>query len=253
MIASLLRSPLLIGCLLLSLAGQGVCEERRSLQYSAGNLATGYSLSFEIVKLAASKLDWKIEYFPCTWKRCLLMMESGNLDMMGTLFKTRERAKYMHYIEPPYFSESIVFYFQKGLGSGVREYKDLKGLTIGIIIGIKYFEPFDSDLSLDKFSVTYNEQRHKMLDAGRIDTLITAEIGREADLIGSKYKGLFEKAPYHVKAGDNYFAISKKSPFTKNKLEFGNVLKQLIDSGKVKEIYTKLGLEWRPPTQQAPK
>jgi len=252
MIASSLRSPILMGCLLLSLAGQGVCEERRVIRYSSGG-AEFRDFSFEIVTLVTKKLDWKLEHFECPWKRCLLMMESGELDIMGFLFKTPKREDYLHFIEPPYRSERIVFYFLKGNGANVKKYEDLMGLTIGVFIGGRFFEPFDSDKTLNKFEVPFYEQRWKMLKAGRIDTLPANEIVADSNIEKMGYIGLFEKAPYRVVAGNDYFAISKKSPYAKDRFIFGEVLKQLIDSGKVKEIFKKYGVEWNPPTQQAPK
>jgi len=252
--ASCLRSPLLMACLLLSLAGQGVCEERRVLRFGFIDSDTNFP-EFAIVKLAAKKLNWKVGIWECpSWKRCLLMIESGDLDMIGWLFKTPEREFFMYYIEPSYFTERMVLYFLKGKGSDVREYKDLTGLTIGVMIGAKYFEPFDSDATLDKFETPgVADQDLKMLKAGRIDALIAEEGAWDQYIKDSEFNGKFEKAPYSVDAGNDYFVISKKSPYAKDRFKFGEVLKQLIDSGKVKEIFNKYGLEWIPPTQQAPK
>jgi len=250
--ASCLRSPLLMGCLLLSLAGQGVCEERRVLRFGS-NVSETRNYSLDIVKHAAKKLNWKFEHFECPWKRCLFMMGSGEVDMMGRLFKTPEREKFMYYVEPPYFSERIAFYFLQGLGAKVREYRDLMGLSIAVLRGSAYFEPFDSDLTLNKKSITHHLQRYKMLQAGRIDTFIGNELLFDVLLKQSEFKNQFEKAPYQVSAGNDYFTMLKKSPYAKDRLKFDEVLKQLIDSGKVKEIFEKYGTEWNPPTQQAPK
>jgi len=251
--ASFLRSPLLMGCLLLSLVGQGVCEERRGLRFGSTFSDSARDPHLAVVKLAAENLDWKAEYFECPFKRCLFMMGSGDLDMMGLLFKTPEREASLYYIEPPYAAERIVFYFLKGRGSEIREYKDLSDLTIGVMVGVKHFEPFNSDVTLDKFVVPFDEQRFKMLQAGRVDTFVGDEITDDILLKESNFKGQFEKSPYRVNAGNDYYAISKKSPYAKDRFTFGEVLKQLVDSGKVKEIYNKYGVEWNPPTQQAPK
>jgi len=252
--ASVLRSSLLMVCLLLSLAGQGVCEDRRVMRYGSTYSDSTDDFSFAIVEFAAMKLNWKVDVWECPWKRCLLMMESGDLDMLGSLFKTQEREKGMFYVEPPYVSEMVAFYFQKSLGSQLTEYKDLKGLTIGVTIGQKYFEPFDSDSALDKFEMPWvSDQFFKMLKSGRIETFIDNEYFSDRTIKNSRFKDLFEKAPYRVKAGNDYFAISKKSPYFKDRFKFAKVLKQIIESGKVKEIFNKQGYEWHPPTQQAPK
>jgi len=159
----------------------------------------------------------------------------------------------MHYVEPPYQVEIIAFYFLKGKGSDVKKYSDLKALTIAVGTGSKYFALFDSDATLDKYLVSSTKQRYKMLLAGRIDTFIGDANRYDARLNHSVFKDEFEKAPYRVHAGNDYFAISKKSPYAKDRFKFGEVLKQLIDSGTVKDIFNKYGAEWNPPTQQAPK
>jgi len=215
--------------------------------------ATGIGAGFDIITLATKKLGWKVDYWECPWKRCLLMMESGDVDIKGNLYKTPEREVFMVYIEPPYFGERVVFYFLKGKGVQVKEYNGLKGLTIGVEIGAKYFEPFDSDATLDKFEVPFQEQRFNMLQLGRIDTFVADEINIDALLKDSEFKDQFEKAPYRVNAGNDYFAISKKSPYAKDRFKFGEVLKLLIESGNIKEIFKKHGQEWNPPTQLAPK
>ena len=181
------------------------------------------------------------------------MMESGQLDVVGLLFKTPEREQYMYYVEPPYRYERIAFYFTGGKGVDVRKYKDLKGLRIGVQIGSQYFEPFDSDTTLNKHAaVVDNVQRVKMLILGRIDTLIGDETQIDDLLKESEFKDKLEKAPYRVRAGNDYFAISKKSAYAKDRFKFGEKLKQLIDSGKVKEIYDKHDVEWDSPSQQVP-
>jgi len=92
-----------------------------------------------------------------------------------------------------------------------------------------------------------------MLQAGNIDTFLGDEIRSDSSLLQSGFQGQFEKAPYQVPSGDDYFAISEKSPYAKDRFKFGEVLKQLIDSGKVKEIFSKHGADWNPPTRWVPK
>jgi len=244
------------------LAGQGVCEERRAVRTPIFELPRFYinkhgtysGIDIDLIRIITRLLKWEVLFLECPWKRCLLMMESGVLDVVGYLVKAPERLEYMYFIDPPYqYSGNAAFYFLKGKGSDVKTYNDLNGLTIGVVIGARYFEPFDSDATLDKFQLSVDEQRFKMLQTGRIDTFLDVDVYVDFILKNNEFKGKFEKAPYVVKSKSGYFGISKKSPYAKDRFKFGEVLKQLIDSGKVKEIHNKYGFEWHPPTQQAPK
>jgi len=130
--------------------------------------------------------------------------------------------------------------FKKGKGSQVKGYGDLRGLTIGTDIRGKYFEPFDSDTTLDKFEVPFKIQLFKMLEAGRIDTFAGNEITFDETLKKAGFEKMFEKAPYRVdtkvKGG---IVISKKSPFAKDRFKIGEFIRQLLDSGKIMEIELK--------------
>jgi len=237
-------------CLNLFMAGKvSIAEERRMLRYGS-DLKSG-GLPFESVSLVAKILNWQVIHIKCPWKRCLLMMKGGNLDMIGGLFKTPERQKYLHYVEPAYFSECIVFYFPKGLGKDVKKYNDLKDLTIGVVRGVLYYEPFDSDQDINKYIAAINYQLFKLLREGRIDAFIGAEILYSNWLKDSNSKFQVEIAPYRVHAGNDYFGISKKSPYAKDRAKFEQVLKKLLDSGEVEDIYRQHGVEYYAPSQQS--
>jgi len=120
--ASFLRS-LLMGCLLLSLAGQGLCEERRVIRAAIRHwppsmiITQGaYSgIDVEILRLIAKQFNWKMEFIECPAKRCFIMLEQGELDISSGRFSLREA--YLYFVEPPLFVASeIVFYFQKRQG-----------------------------------------------------------------------------------------------------------------------------------------
>jgi len=257
--ASCLRSPLLMGCLLLSLAGQGVCEERRVLRSDITHnppsaiidKGTYSGIDVEILRLIANHFNWRIEFFECPSKRCDIMLSQGELDITSDLMT--EEKKYLHFIEPPlYVSSARVFYFRKGAGLKIEKYEDLKNLTIGMIIRVKYFEPFASDATLVKFPLPFELQLFKMLESGRIDTFVGHEITSDESLKEGGFENKFEKALYRVDPKEKGgIVISKKSPYAKDRFKIGAFIQQLFDSGKIKEIEAKYG--YSSTVQQAPK
>lgn len=202
-----------------------------------------HGVNVEILNEFADRFNLTIKYVVCPWKRCLKMMESGKVDIMGTLLKRPERERYMLYIEPPYKRTSTkVFYLKEGRGHLIKEYKDLYGLTIGVFRGAKYFSAFDNDSKLIKHEVTEPLQLLRMLEKGRLDAIIADQLPMDYRLLTHKaFKGMFEKAPYvHESRGAVYMAISKNSNYAKRLPDFNKAMKQLVNNGTVEKIITNL-------------
>ncbi len=85
-------------------------------------------------ELNAEKL---FQYAP--FKRRLLMMERGDIDMVCGLLRRPEREAYIHYVLPPYKKRSdTIFFVPKGNTGQIRSYEDLKILKIGEILKTYY-------------------------------------------------------------------------------------------------------------------
>ena len=206
-----------------SIAKEGTCE----------------GINIEILEIFSRKLGIKFRYVVCPWKRCLAMMESGEADLMGTLLKSPDREIYMHYIDPPYWEKSRkIFFLQKGKTHLLKKHADLHNLTIGVLRGAKYFAAFDNDPKIVKYEVAKPIQLLRMLEKGRIDAFIGAQLPMEYRLLNyPEFKGKFEKAIYmHETKSSVYMAISKKSPFADRMPRFNKVMKQLVMGGEVVNI-----------------
>lgn len=194
-------------------------------------------IDIEILRLISEQLGWKIEVQECPWKRCMSLLRQGKIDLLSNAAKLTGRNDYLYYVEPPSATgDDVVFYIMKGKDIKLESYTDLLKLNVGIIFGSVNFEPFDSDGELKKFEVGSTLQLYRMLLGGRIDTFPGHEIMSDYDLAQRDYWGSFEKANYRVEGDDGYFIFSRKSPLAKDRFKFGEVLKQLIESGKVREI-----------------
>jgi len=259
------RSSLLVGCLPLSLAGQAECEERRvmvvgayhSPPYGIIDRAQYSGIHIYILRLIAEKLNFDIDILKCpSLKRCYLLEEEGKLDTGVEVVTDNKGYKdYLYYLRPPLESSlsTTVFYLQMS-SPNIRTYEDLSGLTVGMEIDVKYFEPFDSDSALKKYQVPRQIQLFKMLKSGRIDVFLDYEEIGDATLNASRFKGLFKKAEYRaIRNVVLNIVVPKKSPFAKDRFKIEAVWRQLVESGKVREIYKQYGVDLPPPTQQTPK
>jgi len=264
---SYLRYPLLMGCLLLSLAGQGVCEDRRRVMmlpaihfppYMVTDKGKYNGIVIDIQRLIAEKLNWTVDFFDCpSLARCHFLAEEGKLGIYVEMtLDNKGYRDYLYYLQPSIeaITSKYVFYIQKKGAVNIRSYDDLSGLTVGTVIGGIYFEPFNSDPSIHKFEVPDWMQLYKMLETGRIDAYLGLEDLNDVYLNSSRFKGLFKKADYRAETIRSvHIVLPKKSSFTKDRFKIEEVLRQLVESGKVREIYKRYGIELPSPTQQAPK
>lgn len=79
-----------------------------------------------------------------------------------------------------------------------------------------------------------------MLVVGRIRVIIGTDCQVDYDIARMGYTKKLEKVEY--KPGNNvdlYLAISKKSPFLKDIKKINEIVKQIIDEGKIKEFAKK--------------
>jgi len=195
-------------------------------------------INVEIVEEIASRLNIEVTCLECPWKRCLKMMQTGAGDAMTSLLRRPEREEYMAFIEPPYKNKSSkVFYLARGQAGLIGKYEDLYSLEVGVTLGAKYFEPFDSDTNIKKRPVKTDSQNIKKLALGRLDALIGTESNIDYLILEMGVQERFEKAPYRYDQNvEVYMGISRKSPFAAQVARFNTVMKELVGSGTVDAI-----------------
>ncbi len=197
-------------------------------------------IDFDVWEEIETRLDFKITFMKFPWSRILHNLKSGELDAMSGLAKRSERAEYVGYTTPPYYSCSTVFYLKKGEGHLVKTYEDLYKYPIAYVANSAYFKKFDNDSKLKKHSIYSEIQLIKMLSKDRIKVIIGTDCQADYEISKLGLTSSFEKA--HYKPNNNvdlYFVISKKSPFIKELHKINKVIQDMIDEGKIKEIAQK--------------
>jgi polar amino acid transport system substrate-binding protein len=194
-------------------------------------------IDFEIALKLAEELGMEILPRECPFKRCLLEMAKGRLDLQSGIAFNEERAAYMVYLQPPYSEVSARFYTRKGESDILKTYDDLNHLRVGLVSKSHYFEPFNSDDGLQKYEVPKEEMLFPLLEKGRIDVIIGTSPNLEYQIKKYGHKGKFEPAAYDPnKVIPLYFAISKKSPLLHFAEDLGDVLQRFEHDGVMAEI-----------------
>lgn len=195
-------------------------------------------IDIDIAKKIANNLKAHLTVTKCDWYYCLKMMENGRVDIISAILKTPDRLAYLNYIEPPYIlSSTKLFYMKNGENIQINEYADIAKLRIGVLKGSSYFDQFDKDKKLNKIEVLKTIQLLEMLVNRRIDAFIGTELVIDYFIRSNSYNGLLEKSKYrYLSKSPFYFAISKKSPYSKRLKEINKIMTDLNETGQIQTI-----------------
>ena len=194
----------------------------------------------EIARLVVEKLRATATFRRCPFKRCLAEMEKGVLDLQSGIAFNEERNKYLLYLEPSYSKVSVKFYTKIGKNSILSRYEDLYDAKVGSVVKSHYFEPFNSDLKINKHEAFREEDLFPLLQKGRIDVIIGTNPNLDFQVLQHGLKGEFEATKYDPqKEVPLYFAISRKSPLISYAEQISAILQELKDNGTFEKIESK--------------
>lgn len=200
----------------------------------AGSFA---GIDIDLLNQLAQEHQIKIQYVQCPWMRCLLMMQTGELDLISGIAWRPERAEYIQYIQPAFYSCATRFYVRKGDANRLQQESDLEKLRIGMVRGSAYYADFDNNTKLDKYAVTQEATLLPLLAAKRIDAYIGTDCQADYELSLSRWHDDFVKAPFKPK--DNtllFLGLSKQSPWLNEAAALGQSLQQVLNNGFVTQV-----------------
>ncbi|UCH21479.1 MAG: transporter substrate-binding domain-containing protein [Deltaproteobacteria bacterium] len=85
----------------------------------------------DILEYIAFKEGWEIQYLPESWPQCLENLKNGDIDLLGVIAYSEERAKYFDYTYESILAEWGQIYVHKG--SDIESLLDLKGRKVAVL------------------------------------------------------------------------------------------------------------------------
>lgn len=205
--------------------------------------ATFYGGAYtEIVRELARRTGLPLEVAPCPLKRCLLMLQEGQADVLIGAQESEGRRSFLHYLQTPYrkHSSDKVFYVPKGKGASLARFEDLQPLRIGIRLGADYFPRFDADTSLRKDAITDVAANFKKLVLGRVDAVLIAEDQGEALLSSLGLRDQVEKAQLRVAdPTPRAVAIARRSRHAARMDQFEAAMTAMAKDGTLDAIFRR--------------
>ena len=91
---------------------------------------------YELMQALAGYTGWKFEHVKCDWSNCFDKLENGEIDIMGDISYTGERAQKMLFSDDPMGEEKYILYADlSNMDSGISDFKSLDGKRVGVLLG----------------------------------------------------------------------------------------------------------------------
>ena len=99
----------------------------------ANGVRRGYG--YELMQALAGYTGWKIEHVQCDWSNCFDKLENGEIDVIGDISYTNERAQKMLFSDEPMGEEKYILYADlSDIDNGTSDFKAMDGKRVGVLM-----------------------------------------------------------------------------------------------------------------------
>ena len=136
---------------------------------------------YELMQALAGYTGWKFEYVKCDWSNCFDKLENGEIDVMGDISYTDERAQRMLFSEEPMGEEKYILYADLShTDIETSDFKSMDGKRVGVLLGT---EPEimltewenKNGIHTEHVNVNNNDDVEKKLANHEIDAFVSLE------------------------------------------------------------------------------
>ena len=195
----------------------------------------------EQAKALLNKAECRMVFINMPWKRALVSLEEGSLDMLGNMSINDEREKYTKFIGPHRFEKMKLIVTEQS-HFPIHRHEDLKQIPgkISLVRGLWYGEKMalllnDPDFTNKINWVSGNQlvlQETERLRLGRVKGIIYPEFFIK-DMTGVKYH------PFTIHSNPVYFGLSRESIDDALFNRLNDAANDLIKTGTFEKIEAK--------------
>ena len=172
---------------------------------------------YELMQALAGYAGWKFEYVKCDWSDCFDKLEDGEIDVIGDISYTDERAQEMLFSEEPMGEEKYILYADLShTDIETSNFKSMDGKRVGVLLGTEP-ESMLTDwekkncIHTEHVNVYDNDDVKKKLADNEIDCFVSLE-----ESIWSE-RGI--SSVTNIGKSGIYFAINKERSDIKEELD----------------------------------
>ena len=172
---------------------------------------------YELLETLSGYTGWQFEYVTCDWSDCFEKLENGEIDIMGGISYTEDRAEEMLFSDEPMGEEKYYLYADLSRTDlSTSDYKTLNGKKIGVLMGAEsevmlteWEEKYG--LKTQHVNISNNEDVKQKLANHEIDCFVSLEESYWAELGISTITRVGKSSIYYV--------LNKDRPDLKEELD----------------------------------
>ena len=147
----------------------------------ADNNGVRRGYGYELMQALAGYTGWEFEYVKCDWSNCFDKLENGEIDVMGDISYTDERAQRMLFSDEAMGEEQYILYADlSNIDIGTSDFNFMDGKRVGVLMGT---EPEimltewenKNGIHTEHVNVDNNEDVEKKLANHEIDCFVSLE------------------------------------------------------------------------------
>ena len=172
---------------------------------------------YELLQTLSGYTGWQFEYVTCDWSDCFEKLKNGEIDIMGDISYTEDRAEEMLFSDEPMGEEKYYLYADLSRADiSASDYKTLNGKKTGVLMGTEpevMLTEWEEKhgLKTQHVNVSNNEDVKQKLANHEIDCFVSLEESFWADLGISTIT--------RVGKSGIYYALNKDRPDLKEELD----------------------------------
>ena len=172
---------------------------------------------YELLQTLSGYTGWQFEYVTCDWSDCFEKLKNGEIDIMGDISYTEDRAEEMLFSDEPMGEEKYYLYADLSRADiSASDYKTLNGKKIGVLMGTEpevMLTEWEEKhgIKTEHVNISNNEDVKQKLANHEIDCFVSLEESFWAELGISTIT--------RVGKSGIYYALNKDRPDLKEELD----------------------------------
>ena len=172
---------------------------------------------YELLETLSGYTGWQFEYVTCDWSDCFEKLENGEIDIMGGISYTEDRAEEMLFSDEPMGEEKYYLYADLSRADiSASDFKTLDGKKIGVVMGTEpevMLTEWEEKhgIKTEHVNISNNEDVKQKLANHEIDCFVSLEESYWAELGISTITRVGKSSIYYV--------LNKDRPDLKEELD----------------------------------
>ena len=159
---------------------------------------------YELLQTLSGYTGWQFEYVTCDWSDCFEKLKNGEIDIMGGISYTEDRAEEMLFSDEPMGEEKYYLYVDLSRADiSASNFKTLNGKKVGVLMGTEpevmlteWEEKYG--LKTQHVNISNNEDVKQKLANHEIDCFVSLEESLWAELGISTITRVGKSSIYYV-------------------------------------------------------